>query len=350
MSDRRALLPENGNWYKANLHCHSTVSDGVYTPEEIKELYQNQGYSIVALTDHEFLVPHTELCDEHFLMLTSYEVQVCGDRDLPFNMRRVCHLNFYARDPGQRKMPFLNYDEVSRYDFSPPLSTLDYYGPQIERAYTVEGINHLIALGKERGFIVCWNHPTWSLEEASVYTHLEGLFGMEIFNTGAATTGYESYCPYIYDEMLRSGKRLGVVATDDTHRARDLFGGFTMMCAEELKYDQIIDCMEKGNYYASTGPLIHRFYVEDGFFHMECSPAKKIVLSNSGRRRWINSMRVAETELLTHAEFPVSEEDLYVRLTVTDECGRTANTRAYFREEFTDKPSTVPDILHRTIG
>lgn len=30
------LLPETGHFYKANLHCHSTVSDGSRTPEEIK--------------------------------------------------------------------------------------------------------------------------------------------------------------------------------------------------------------------------------------------------------------------------------------------------------------------------
>ena len=29
------LLPESG-YYKANLHCHTTISDGEFTPEEIK--------------------------------------------------------------------------------------------------------------------------------------------------------------------------------------------------------------------------------------------------------------------------------------------------------------------------
>ena len=51
------LLPKEGNFYKANLHCHTTVSDGKRTPEEIKELYMRNGYSIVAYTDHEVLIP-----------------------------------------------------------------------------------------------------------------------------------------------------------------------------------------------------------------------------------------------------------------------------------------------------
>ena len=38
--------------YKANLHCHSTVSDGKLTPAELKDAYKNHGYSILCITDH----------------------------------------------------------------------------------------------------------------------------------------------------------------------------------------------------------------------------------------------------------------------------------------------------------
>ena len=36
---RKYLLPNTGNHYKANLHVHTTVSDGQMTPEEIKRIY-----------------------------------------------------------------------------------------------------------------------------------------------------------------------------------------------------------------------------------------------------------------------------------------------------------------------
>ena len=42
------LLPE-GTYYKANLHCHTTLSDGHLTPQQVKEEYQKQGYSIICL-------------------------------------------------------------------------------------------------------------------------------------------------------------------------------------------------------------------------------------------------------------------------------------------------------------
>ena len=350
MSDRRALLPENGSWYKANLHTHSTLSDGQYTPLEVRDLYRERGYSVLALTDHEILVPHNDLNEKDFLMLTSYEAQVRGDLDLPGPMRRLSHLNFYAKDPEQRKMPFFNTEDVLAYSFKIDISHAEFYGPEIEKEYSVEGLNHLIELGREHGFIVCWNHPTWSMESADIYTHLKGLFGMEIYNTACAVTGYEAYVPYIYDEMLRSGQRLSCVAADDMHERTHLYGGFTMISAPSLEYSQIINALEKGDFYASRGPQIHSFYVEDGMIHVECSPAKMIRITNSGRRSDRKSCVYAENGLVSSAVFPVMDTDLYIRLTVTDECGRTANTRAYFREEFADTPSIVPDILHRTIG
>lgn len=50
---KRYLIPETGFFYKANLHCHTTFSDGRKTPEEVKQLYTANGYCVVAFTDHD---------------------------------------------------------------------------------------------------------------------------------------------------------------------------------------------------------------------------------------------------------------------------------------------------------
>ena len=34
---RQELLPARGKFYKANLHMHTTISDGELTPEEVKK-------------------------------------------------------------------------------------------------------------------------------------------------------------------------------------------------------------------------------------------------------------------------------------------------------------------------
>ena len=81
---RKYLLPNTGNHYKANLHVHTTVSDGQMTPEEIKKIYMEKGYSIVAFTDHEVMVPHPDLTDDNFLAITSTEICVNNRYDCDF--------------------------------------------------------------------------------------------------------------------------------------------------------------------------------------------------------------------------------------------------------------------------
>lgn len=346
---KKYLLP-NKNFYKANLHCHSTISDGDMTPETLKKHYKENGYQILAYTDHEVLVPHTELCDDDFLALTGYEIQIYGDMDLPKKLRRVSHLNLYPRDPEACRMPFFNLADVLRLDKLPDLSKAVYDGDGKDgKEYSAKGISALIAKAKENGFIVSYNHPTWSCEDQSVYANLQGLFAMEIYNHGANLLGHEAYCPYVYDQMLRGGQRIGCIATDDTHHKEDLFGGATYVFADSLSHADVISALENGDFYASRGPQIHALWYENGIFHIECSAAKTIVVSNSGRREpKISIKRSAECDI-TCAEFPISDLDHFVRFTVVDAAGNTANTRAYFREEF-EASEAAAEFKIRKIG
>ena len=53
---KKYLIDPNLKWYKANLHCHTNNSDGYFAPDEIKKLYMEQGYSVVAFSDHETIL------------------------------------------------------------------------------------------------------------------------------------------------------------------------------------------------------------------------------------------------------------------------------------------------------
>ena len=76
---KKYLLPKDGRFYKANLHCHTNYSDGTMTPQQVKEHYMAHGYSIVAYTDHHIMVPHMELRDADFLPLIGVELNVDED-------------------------------------------------------------------------------------------------------------------------------------------------------------------------------------------------------------------------------------------------------------------------------
>ena len=190
----------------------------------------------------------------------------------------------------------------------------------------------MIKKGREAGFFVTYNHPTWSLESYPQYIGYEGMNAMEICNYGCLAVGFNDYNPRVYDDILSSGKRIFCIAADDNHnKDEDSFGGFTVIKAEKLEYECITAALEAGNFYASQGPEIKELWYEDGKIHITCSPAAKIFFNTGGRNA---KLAVAKNgESLTEAEFEVKPEYGYVRLTVVDRDGYPANTNAYFTDE-----------------
>jgi len=333
---KKVLLDSNKNFYKANMHCHSTYSDGNLTPEELKEAYMAQGYSVLAITDHEHINSHEYLDDENFLTITSAEYSI---KQFPeqstlknFDMK-VCHLNFYAKEQNNTNTICYNsvLDHFSKGEAREKLKDL----PEYERVYGHEGISELIRIANENGFFVSYNHPRWSLENYGDYCGYEGLWGVEIYNTSVNEGGIYDYDINVLDDFLRDGKRMFACAGDDNHNAGKStvksFGAFTMINAEKLQYDCIIDALLTGNFYASTGPEIKELYVEDNKVHIKCSNAKRITYSTHGRRS--ACLRPEGDEYLTEGVFEIREMDKYFRLDVIDEFGKRANTQAYFINE-----------------
>jgi len=91
------LISPDAKQYKANLHCHSTISDGKKTPEELKEMYKSKGYSILAITDHEAPKKHSYLNDKDFITVTGYEAYI-RVKPVYDAYEREIHLNLFARD------------------------------------------------------------------------------------------------------------------------------------------------------------------------------------------------------------------------------------------------------------
>ena len=102
---KKYLISPNRKQYKANLHCHSILSDGNLTPEALKALYKSHGYDILAITDHERPHHHQQLAEPDFLLITGYECYIRPDklgRYNPYN--KEVHLNLFAREPQNTTM------------------------------------------------------------------------------------------------------------------------------------------------------------------------------------------------------------------------------------------------------
>jgi len=343
---KRYLLPENGNYYKANLHCHSNISDGRLSPEEIKKAYMDKGYSIVAYTDHDVLIDHSDLQDENFLPLNGFEVEIMERTRgvLTPKQRRRCHICFVALEPDnltqicwhREKYLFGNapkYKDQVKFDENEP----DY-----ERAYTPERINDMMRRGREGGFFVTYNHPIWSMEKPSIYLQYEGMHAMEIFNTSSYVTGRDEYVPQYYDHFLWENKRIFCVATDDNHNGApldaltcDSFGGYIMIKADKLDYRTVTKAMEAGNFYASmNGPEIYDLWFEDGQVHLRCSPSTRVAAS-FGALKGVFRYGTAEAPI-TELTFKLDPDDIYFRLSLTNAQGGVTNTNAYFCDQLFD--------------
>lgn len=347
---KKYLISPELNWYRANFHCHTVQSDGAYTPEKVKEVYKNHGYSIVAYSDHDILLDHSDLNDEDFLALTSCEYAVneavpsfseIFDASSPAWTRKKCvHLNIFAKDPHNTFMPATaisqHWNLQSRY----PDTQCDGY----IREYSKDGINEIIKRCNEAGFLVQLNHPYWSLNEREDYINMEGLWGLEILNYATELETGSEYCPYIYDDMLRSGMyNLVCTMGDDNHNhgdsVRESFGGSTFIGAKELKYDQIIEAMEKGNIFCASGrdnpPVFKALYIEDNIIKIDCTPVTNINVNGYGRCDRHITAPAGET--ITHAEFPLRESDVYFRISLRDEFGNNAHTHTYFVKDYIEK-------------
>lgn len=317
------LLPETG-YYKANLHCHTTCSDGALTPEETKRVYQEHGYSIIAFTDHYKYYWHHELDDENFLALASYEIalteQATAEKD--WDHCKTYHLNLYDTDPTQNR---------EQKEASP--------SPWPKIAYDdMDGLNRYIREMNELGFLVCYNHPYWSLQTSKDYDDLQGLFAMEIYNFSSEIDGMNGFSPQSYDDMLRAGQKLFAVATDDNHNAypiddplNDACGGFIQIAAEKLEYQSVISALKKGSFYWSMGPELQGVSIKDNTLVVNTSPVRRIFVLQPGYRNC--KVVTGPGETLTHGEFPLTGDEGWIRIMIQDASGLYAGTSAYFLED-----------------
>lgn len=348
---KKYVLPDGVNWYRANMHCHTVVSDGHFTPEQIKEEYKKIGYSIVAYSDHELIRDHSHLSDGTFLALTASEFSIDdtspafpapGGRDMePWRATKVVHLGVYAKDPHNTFHPATDNTLFDRWWRSQGRDIGEIACDGYHREYSAKSINEMIRRLNAAGFLVSLNHPNWSLSDMGDYLSMEGLWALEILNYATEKETGAEYCPYIYDHMVRQGNYgLFCVMGDDNHNhggsLEQSFGGSTFVGAKALSYEAVIGALERGDFYCASGknpPAIHALYVEDNVIKIDCSPATDVIVTGLGRayRRY-----PSEGRPVTHAEFPLDPADVMFRVTLRDGYGNNAHTHYYKVEDFYD--------------
>ena len=344
------LLPPKGNFYKANLHSHSSISDGKWSPEEMKNNYKAQGYSIVAYTDHQVFITHNELADESFLPLNGYEIDIPEDK--PWGVStKTCHFCLIALDKN-RTLQKIYHDSIF-IDRNADKVNIAKNIPPIKRIYNPDIISSIMQSARDDGFFVTYNHPVWSLESNGEYLKYHGMHAVEIVNYSSYVTGHEERNGILYDNMLHNGENIYCVATDDNHNVHDIdsprcdsFGGFTMIKAEKLEYETITKALVDGHFYASEGPQIYELYYDttNSMFHIKTSEVVRVVRTMG--ERYNTTCATTNGKTFTETTIGLGKtNDGYVRFIVRDKEGREAYTHAYNMSDILSKTGDIDIVL-----
>ncbi len=285
----RNPFTRSGRWYKANLHTHTTTSDGGASPAETAEAYRQAGYHVLALTDHNRTNDVRGLSRRNFLVISGME--------------------YHPRCPATPNPHHLVALNVP-------------HGFGFEQPYP-EDANACIRAVRQAGGESILAHPLWCGHRYDMYAYLEGYIGMEVYNSTTDRIG-RSDSEADWCHLTDAGRILPAVAVDDTHRADDRFGGWTWLRLKSLTVRSVMAALRSGCYYASTGPTISRFEVRAGVVEVACSPVQRIYLV---AHCWHGARRRAEAgRSIRRFSCPVGRDWRYVRAVVVDHAGRKAWT------------------------
>ena len=275
------------NWYKVGLHIHTSLSDGLLSPEAAAARYKNAGFDAIAITDHWVYHGEDEINGVKIISGCEYNL---GGFDTATDVMHIVGI-------GMKRKP-------------------DILSPDTPRQKV---INEIIKAG---GMAVL-AHPAWSLNTIKDIKPLEGFSLLEIYNTVSnAHLSSRPYSGYIVDALANEGIIFPLIATDDVHYydGSDDTKSFIMVNSEINNAEAILDAIKNEKFYASQGPHL-QIKRENDRIIADCSECVMIdFLTNAS----ITIDKAVRGENLTHAEYKIKDYEKWVRVEVHDKNGNYA--------------------------
>ncbi|MFK7943052.1 MAG: PHP domain-containing protein [Paracoccaceae bacterium] len=260
--EKPRAFADHGQFWRGNLHTHSTLSDGVFTPGEICRRYAAEGYDFICISDHLVGLYQYPIADtqpfrtDHFTTILGAEVHTgqLSNGEIWHLLAVGLPLNFKAPET-----------------------------PHFDGAQSPETGAALAMRCREAGAFVAIAHPQWYNLTLADARQIEAAHAVEIYNHGCAIECDRGDGFAILDLLLSEGRRLSACATDDAHfKGPDHFGGWVMVKAEANNPDLLLDALKAGSYYSSQGPRLHDIRLDKNEVHVECSPADRIIAVGAG--------------------------------------------------------------------
>ncbi len=289
------------NWYKGNLHCHSTESDGQISPAEVAQYYKDIGYDFLGITDHFKLTP-VDMYEEPSGILGIPSSEFAGTRNAhvvgAWSDNTVAE-GFHCKD--EETCPI---GEIFR--------------GILKQISDANGIP-----------ILC--HPFWHW--TFDYEKIKDVSGWKHFELCNASPDCNSipipgFSPgdKLWDELLSNGKRVFGVASDDAHKYRipyepfaPLGGrGFIVVKAEQLDRNILREAFDAGHFYASTGAELEDYKLTESGIHLKVKDYSEHV---SSFEFFGNNGKLLQHTTGTESEYKFKGDEIYVRARIATTSG-----------------------------
>jgi len=295
------LSAEDLRWYKGNTHTHSLWSDGNDFPDMISAWYKDKGYDFLGMSDHNTLnagekwVPEAtiekkkialgpKVLDKYLKRFGDDWVETRKDAkgNLEVRLKTLEEYRVKLEEPG--KFLLVQAEEVTAsFNKAPIHINAVNLVEKIEPKKDVETIRETMrqnlqliaeqAVKTGRPIIAHVNHPNfrWALTADDLAHVIEDKF-FEIYNGhpgiyyDGEPTRVDSEHERIWDiantiriAELKAAPLFGV-GTDDSHNyhggATTPGRGYVMVRAAKLDPNALIEAMQRGDFYASTGTML----------------------------------------------------------------------------------------------
>ncbi len=249
--------------YKANLHAHTTASDGDVTLSDMVQAYYDAGYDILAITDHGVINTGwrndrktngifngfrkvTPMSEEQYERLTTGAdrngrgiVDITGGVECNMAVVSKTHVNGYFTTYGQGVWGFEN-------DYKTAVM-------RIEEAGGFSVINHPGDWVNSNNFPERSHEAMYISYFADIFTSAKSCLGMEIVNNTDNVTRSDRA---LWDELLKvvipTGRNIWAFADDDSEQLKEVGRAFELFPLAENNEKNVKNAMQNGAFFAAS--------------------------------------------------------------------------------------------------
>jgi hypothetical protein len=291
------------HWYKGNLHTHTTNSDGDTNPKDVILWYKDHGYDFLSITDHNFITrvhDFGDLVSDEFILISGNEISDQFEK-IPLHLLALGLYDEKIEPTGGEGI----------------VSTLQ---------------NNVVSI-RQAGAVPVLAHPNfhWAFGSKELIA-VDDCVLFEVLNAHPLVNnaGDEEHpsTEEMWDDALTAGKIIYGIGTDDMHEIATYPGkSWVMVEAEELTEKSILEALESGNFYVSTGVILDKYVITKNELKISIRPNTgtqftTLFIGEKGRI-------LSQSESLDPA-YRFNETTLYIRAKILDSNGRVALTQPIF--------------------